>query len=204
MSIVLVGSTSGSITLQEPAVAGTTVLTLPTTSGTVLTSASSVTSSQLPVGSVLQVVQTIKTNTFSTTSSSFVDITGLTVTITPASASNKILIFAQVSSSGMNTNSAIFKLAGGNTASYIGDASGSEVRSVVGGGFQVNLTNLLLSQSLIYLDSPATTSAVTYSVQCTVGGSTGNPVQVNFAIGTSGANTFARGASSIIVMEIAA
>jgi hypothetical protein len=35
MSIVLVGSTSGSITLQEPAVAGTTVLTLPATSGTV-------------------------------------------------------------------------------------------------------------------------------------------------------------------------
>jgi hypothetical protein len=40
MSIVLLGSTSGSITLQEPAVAGTTVLDLPATSGTVLTSAS--------------------------------------------------------------------------------------------------------------------------------------------------------------------
>jgi hypothetical protein len=37
MSIVLVGSTSGSITLQEPAVAGTTVLDLPATSGTVVT-----------------------------------------------------------------------------------------------------------------------------------------------------------------------
>ena len=35
MSIVLVGSTSGSITLQEPAVAGTTVLDLPAVSGTV-------------------------------------------------------------------------------------------------------------------------------------------------------------------------
>jgi hypothetical protein len=35
MSIVLVGSTSGSVTLQEPAVAGTTVLDLPATSGTV-------------------------------------------------------------------------------------------------------------------------------------------------------------------------
>ena len=46
MSIVLVGSTSGSCTLQEQAVAGTTVLTLPTTSGTVLTSTSP--SSDLP------------------------------------------------------------------------------------------------------------------------------------------------------------
>jgi hypothetical protein len=36
MSIVLVGSTSGSITLQEPAVAGTTVLDLPATSGTLM------------------------------------------------------------------------------------------------------------------------------------------------------------------------
>jgi hypothetical protein len=44
MSIVLIGSTSGSCTLQEQAVAGTTVLTLPTTSGTVLTSASSASS----------------------------------------------------------------------------------------------------------------------------------------------------------------
>ena len=38
MSIVLVGSTSGSVTLQEPAVAGTTVLDLPATSGTVVVS----------------------------------------------------------------------------------------------------------------------------------------------------------------------
>ena len=38
MSIVLVGSTSGSITLQEPAVAGSTVLSLPATSGTVMIS----------------------------------------------------------------------------------------------------------------------------------------------------------------------
>jgi hypothetical protein len=44
MSIVLVGSTSGSCTLQEQAVAGTTVLTLPTTSGTILTTASTIAS----------------------------------------------------------------------------------------------------------------------------------------------------------------
>jgi hypothetical protein len=40
MSLVLVGSTSGSVTLQEPAVAGTTVLDLPATSGTILTTGS--------------------------------------------------------------------------------------------------------------------------------------------------------------------
>jgi hypothetical protein len=41
MSLVLSGSTSGSVTLQEPAVAGTTVLDLPATSGTVITTGSS-------------------------------------------------------------------------------------------------------------------------------------------------------------------
>jgi len=45
MSIVLVGSTSGSITLQEPAVAGTTVLDLPATSGTFITTTGGVTPS---------------------------------------------------------------------------------------------------------------------------------------------------------------
>ena len=38
MSLILQGSTSGSITLQEPAVAGTTVLDLPATSGTLMVS----------------------------------------------------------------------------------------------------------------------------------------------------------------------
>ena len=51
MSLVLSGSTSGSVTLQEPAIAGTTVLDLPATSGTILTSASTITPSD---GSVTQ------------------------------------------------------------------------------------------------------------------------------------------------------
>jgi hypothetical protein len=50
MSIVLQGSTSGSCTLQEQAVAGTTTLTLPTTSGTVLTTASTDTANSLNAG----------------------------------------------------------------------------------------------------------------------------------------------------------
>ena len=49
----------------------------------------------LPAGSVLQVVQTVKTDTFATTSTSFVDITGVSVAITPSSTSSKILIQVQ-------------------------------------------------------------------------------------------------------------
>ena len=69
--LVLNGSTSGSVTLDVPAVSGTTTLTLPTTSGTVLTSASSVASSQFPAGSVIQVVQGSFTTQVSTSSSTY-------------------------------------------------------------------------------------------------------------------------------------
>jgi len=61
MSIVLLGLTSGSCTLQEQAVAGTTVLTLPTTSGTVLTTASTDSANSLNAG--LGVNQTWQTLT---------------------------------------------------------------------------------------------------------------------------------------------
>jgi len=74
MSIVLVGSTSGSVTLQEPAVAGTTVLTLPAVSGTVLTTTSP------KAGNVLQVVNVDYGTETSSTSTSFAD-TGLTASV---------------------------------------------------------------------------------------------------------------------------
>jgi len=99
MSIVLVGSTSGSVTLQEPAVAGTTVLTLPAVSGTILTTGSSgqsIPKAALPTGSVLQVVQTYKTDSFSTNATSYTNVTGLSASITPTSATSKILVMVSV------------------------------------------------------------------------------------------------------------
>ena len=59
-------------------------------------SLSAVTSAGLPSGSVLQVLQAVKTDTFSTTSGTFVQVPDLTVTITPSSTSNKILITGSI------------------------------------------------------------------------------------------------------------
>jgi hypothetical protein len=53
MSLVLLGSTSGSVTLQEPAVAGSTVITLPATSGTLLQSGTTVTEAQGGTGTTV-------------------------------------------------------------------------------------------------------------------------------------------------------
>ena len=163
MSIVLVGSTSGSCTLQEQAVAGTTVLTLPTTSGTLITTASSgqsIPSAALPTGSVLQVVQ--GTSTGSTTTSSATPVTtGFSVSITPKFASSKILVIANpswsVNSAGFANGTAVMHIYRGGSSRYqMYCRTYTYVTS--NGVYQNN------AQALIYLDSPATTSSTAYTL----------------------------------------
>ncbi len=90
MSIVLVGSTSGSITLQEPAVAGTTVLDLPATSGTVALT------SQITTPKVIN-VQTVTNSTrasLSVTGSTPVTLT--TFTYNKQSASSSLIFIVMI------------------------------------------------------------------------------------------------------------
>lgn len=191
MSIVLVGSTSGSITLQEPAVAGSTVLDLPATSGTILTTGSSgqsIPKAALPTGSVLQVVNATYNTQTSSSSSTYAD-TGLTASITPLYSSSKILVIASVNGiekAGSNTQNAVaIKLVRNstdlaNTTRYIGYNN-----STTGDGSA--------SSVISYLDSPATTSSTTYKVQ--------------FASEANAATVYVQSTSSvssITLMEIAA
>ena len=206
MSIVLVGSTSGSITLQEPAVAGSTVLDFPATSGTLITTGSSgqvIPKAALPTGSVLQVVQTIKTDTFSTNSTSFTDVTGLSVSITPTSSSSKILILSTTAVSGFSQAYQLtLRLVKNSTAIFVGDSSGSRSLGFYGADGSVFGSNVVLPQTIVYLDSPATTSSTTYKIQGQV--STEWTWYVNRSVTDSDATSSTRTASSIIVMEIAA
>ena len=203
MSIVLVGSTSGSCTLQEQAVAGTTVLTLPTTSGTLITTGSSgqsIPKAALPTGSVLQVNTTTKSDTFSsTTTNAWTDITGLTVSITPTSSSSKIMIFCSVQGVNNNTN-AYFRLVRGATAIGVGDAAGS--RSQVSSSNIAGVNgNSMWGSSFQFLDSPATTSSTTYKVQFITDGAT---TYVNRTHTDDNALYTGRSQSTITVMEISA
>ena len=154
MSIVLVGSTSGSITLQEPAVAGTTVLDLPAVSGTIVTTGSP------QSGSVLQVVNATYSSASSTTSTSYVD-TGLSASITPQFSTSKILVTVHQVGIGKANGGAGYRLALNlvrNSTQLIqfelGAAyDGTSAVSIVGGS------------GTCYLDSPATTSSTTYKTQ---------------------------------------
>lgn len=153
-AVVIAGNTSGTITLDAPNVAGTTVLTLPTTNGTVLTSASSLTASQLPAGSVLQVVNATTSTLSSTSSTSFVA-TNLTASITPTSSANKILIIVN----GIGWASAI------NVYAYYTIARGTTVLSSGNTGLARFYNNDgAVPISMSWLDSPATTSSTSYTV----------------------------------------
>jgi hypothetical protein len=208
MSIVLVGLTSGSITLQEPAVAGTTVLDLPATSGTILTTGSSgqsIPKAALPTGSVLQVIQTYKTDVFSTTSNSaFVDITGLSVSITPTSSSSKILVMATLTDCSTNESvgDGMFQVLRNSTAIGNGDNGGTAPLMAYVNTYLAASTTITDSVIFNYLDSPATTSSTTYKVQCRLWSNQGTTGTL--FVGRRGGNASFISPSSITVMEIAA
>jgi hypothetical protein len=157
------------------------------------------------VSGILQVVQDIKTDTFTTSSASFVDITGLSVAITPKSASSKILIFTDlnVSMSSGSGSSAHVQLAGGNSGTYIGDAASNRVRASSSTGARVSTSFQELNYTInsTFLDSPNTTSAVTYKLQMRSGAS--DAIYVNRTGADTDNSNFARTASSITVMEVA-
>jgi len=154
-------------------------------------------------GKILQVVQAVKTDAFSTASTSFVDITSYSASITPSSASNKILVIADVSFGGAD-GYMLFKLLRNSTDIYIGDASGSDAQAFYSAYGQPAsngyLANSTARTNATFLDSPATTSSITYKVQTRTNGPT---VGVNRGH-HSGSNQFARTASSIILLEVAA
>jgi hypothetical protein len=147
---------------------------------------------QASSGKVLQVVNTLKSTAFSTTSTSFTDITGLSASITPSSSTSKILILVTVGASGSADDSLVQLVRG---ATVIASGSGGSVTD----GFNMftSNTNSITDSSINYVDSPSTTSSTTYTVQILTRSGT---VYVN----RRASNASFSGSSSITVMEIAA
>jgi transcriptional regulator with XRE-family HTH domain len=116
-------------------------------------------------GKILQVVSTTKTDTFSTASSSFVDITGLSVSITPTSASSKILVMAHITA-GVSANSGYNLLLRDSTIILQGDAASSRPRISV--AVMNTSTYEMQTTPVVFLDSPSTTSSATGIFEGTV------------------------------------
>ena len=112
-------------------------------------------------GSILQVLQTPKTDTFSTSSTSFTDITGLSVNITPSSTSSKILVFMDCKVASATNVTAFVRMMRDSTPIYIGDAAGSRQRATMSNSDDPS-SQFIFQMSGMYLDSPSTTSQVSY------------------------------------------
>lgn len=151
---------------------------------------------------VLQTVSVAKTDTFTTTSSTFVDVTGLTVSITPSSTSSKILVLASVGGNGQSGVAALQGiLVRGATPIAVGDAAGSRTQTSFGN--VENPTSDLDISSIMFLDSPATISSTTYKIQVR-STTNGQTVVINRSFADANAANGTRGISTITVMEISA
>jgi len=156
---------------------------------------------KMPAGSVLQTIQVVKTNTFTTGATTTTDIPGLSVAITPQFSNSKILVRGYINL-GTNSSSFISLLMSRNsTQIFQGDAEGSRPR-VTAMSYQENNPGIINTYTPEFLDSPSTTSSVTYKLQVRVG-SGGGIATVNRSSRHSNNTTFDMvTASSITVMEI--
>lgn len=151
------------------------------------------TRAQLPAGSVLQVVQVVKTNSFSSSTNGYVDVTGLAASITPTSSSSKILVMATVSGGNpLNANFIINLL---RNSTNICQSTSAVDNSTAALPYGVNY--LFISVPITFLDSPATTSATTYKIQINTFGATGY-------VNIRSTDQYYGGTSQITLMEIAA
>ena len=162
--------------------------------------------SNMPAGSVLQVVSTTKTDTYSATvaaGAASALIPSLTASITPSSTSNKVLVTVVLNAvfnttAGQNMHTILFRV---TTAIGIGDAAGSRSRvtSSTQNASSTSSNNLF---TISFLDSPATTSAITYGVKVRTEYSASRVIYVNMTESTTDNVYFGRQISTITVMEI--
>jgi len=172
-------------------------LSLDGTTGVSLVQDGVLTDANMPAGSVLQVVSTTKTDTETKTNATYVDISGLSLSITPTSASSKILVLVTAMINPGDSRGSQWKVVRDTT-----DIAVNTISNPSTGGTYTNIntsnSGTWVGTSVTHLDSPATTSEVTYKIQSRIS-----------STGTYGINRRATandygGVSAITLMEISA
>jgi hypothetical protein len=178
--VAIQGNASGSglLTIAAPNTNSDYTLTLPTNTGTLLSTKSA--------GTVLQVVNATYNSTTSSSSSSYAD-TGLTATITLSSISNKVLVIVDQSGLLKQTNDTNINL------KLLRNGSDLAIVTSGAGYTGTNTANYIGNSGISYLDSPASISALTYKTQIASASNNASVVcQTNGSV------------STITLMEIAA
>ena len=159
-------------------------------------------------GGVVQTKSTHKSNTFSTNSTSYTDITGLNVDITPTSSSNKVLVLINISFGG-HTNlygfGRLVRTISGSSSVAIGMGNADGNRTQAGFPLQnIDVGNTVYhakESSFMFLDSPNTTTSTNYKIQCFTH-SSGSSLFINRPQNDDNSNYIGRFSSNIIAMEV--
>tara|TARA_B100001769_G_scaffold186780_1_gene148055 strand:+ start:540 stop:1067 length:528 start_codon:yes stop_codon:yes gene_type:complete len=153
-------------------------------------------------GGIIQVKSVSKTDTFSSNSTSYTDVTGLSVSITPTRADSKILVMMHVQIGHDSNVAGFLRLMRDSTAIAVGTDVSSRIASTVAMADDPT-DDEINSTSITFLDSPSTTSSTTYKVQMNTeaSGNTGY-VHVNRSGEDADNNQNGRTCSTITVMEV--
>ena len=151
-------------------------------------------------GKILQVISDTKTDTQSFQSQSFSTISGLSVSITPSSTSNKVLVHYSISVS--CNNYGMFNLRRAGSEILRGDADGNRTRCTFESGVMNQYEMQICSGT--FLDSPSSTSALTYDIQCATPDSSSSELFINRYKTDNNSSYVGRATSTITVMEVAA
>jgi len=154
--------------------------------------------------SIVQIVSAVKTDTFSTSSTSPVDVTGLSVAITPFSIANRILIQGTIYLGIDNPSNAAWLMAGflarNGTIVSRHDTASNRGRFFFGTQAPGN-NDATIPCPISFVDSPASISSLTYSLQ--IQAESPRTVYVNRGVENDGDVAFSgRFVSTIIAMEI--
>ena len=153
-----------------------------------------------PTGSVIQVVQDVKLDTFTTTSTSFTDVTGLSVDITPSSTSSKVLVLVHCPIT-MGDAGGGMTLVRDSTEIFRANAGGSRQRFTATGMYGIDESQYSGGTgTAVFLDSPSSTSSLTYKVQVKIRATT---LYVGRTVYDTDNDNASRHASSITAIEIA-
>ena len=164
----------------------------------------------LPAGSaggIIQVKQTLKTDSFNTSSQSLVDITGMSVSITPTRSDSKILVEVHMTYGGDENMYGQIRLVRNPGDQTVGGSTAVSGNQRIG-TFGVNTPNganghyKIQTASCKILDSPATTSELTYKLQVASTNTTGNNFYLNRPSQNQNAQYIIGGSSTITVMEL--
>ena len=156
-------------------------------------------------GAVVQVVQTVKKDRTTIQSTTLVDISGMSVTITPTSASNKVLIKYSIIAFTNNQYWNMRLVRGSDTTIFIGDENASatsQSRGSFGGYMTSYVDGRCVAQE--FLDSPNTTSATTYKLQAHLPYSSSYILGINNSPTQDNYTYMSNCVSTITAMEIAA